>query len=103
MPFTFNSFAAQAPRVDGYRADDPDALRGVGLDGVVLDEAAFMKEEAWVNGIRPALSDRQGWAMFLTTPCGMNWIADRAGFRRVTGSSKRSKPKSTRCWRARHS
>ncbi len=57
-------------------ADDPDALRGVGLDGVVLDEAAFMKEAAWVNGIRPALSDRRGWAMFLTTPCGMNWIAD---------------------------
>ena len=57
-------------------ADDPDALRGVGLDGVVVDEAAFMKEEAWVNGIRPALADRQGWALFLTTPCGMNWIAD---------------------------
>ncbi len=57
-------------------ADDPDALRGVGLDGVVLDEAAFMKEEAWINGIRPALADRQGWALFLTTPCGMNWIAD---------------------------
>ena len=55
-------------------ADDPDALRGVGLDGCVLDEAAFMKEEAWVNGIRPALSDRQGWAIFLTTPNGMNWI-----------------------------
>jgi len=55
-------------------ADDPDALRGVGLDGVVLDEAAFMKEEAWVNGIRPALSDRQGWALFLTTPNGMNWV-----------------------------
>ena len=57
-------------------ADDPDALRGVGLDGVVLDEAAFMNEAAWVNGIRPALSDHQGWAIFLTTPCGMNWIAD---------------------------
>lgn len=57
-------------------AEDPDALRGVGLDGVVLDEAAFMHEAAWVNGIRPALSDLQGWAIFLTTPSGMNWIAD---------------------------
>ncbi len=55
-------------------ADDPDALRGVGLDGVVMDEAAFFSEEAWVNGIRPALADRQGWAMFLTTPSGTNWI-----------------------------
>ncbi|MCA9315790.1 MAG: hypothetical protein KDB73_09895, partial [Planctomycetes bacterium] len=42
-------------------ADNPDALRGVGLDGVVLDEAAFMSEEAWTHGIRPALADRQGW------------------------------------------
>ena len=55
-------------------ADNPDALRGVGLDGVVLDEAAFMSEAAWINGIRPALADRQGWAMFLTTPNGMNWF-----------------------------
>ncbi|MCA9315999.1 MAG: phage terminase large subunit [Planctomycetes bacterium] len=56
-------------------ADNPDALRGVGLDGVVLDEAAFFSEEAWVNAIRPALADRQGWAIVLTTPNGMNWIA----------------------------
>ncbi len=55
-------------------ADNPDALRGVGLDGVVLDEAAFMSEDAWTHGIRPALADRQGWAMFLTTPNGMNWV-----------------------------
>ena len=55
-------------------ADNPDALRGVGLDGVVLDEAAFMSEEAWVNGIRPALADRQGWAVFCTTPSGLNWV-----------------------------
>ena len=57
-------------------ADDPDALRGVGLDGVVLDEAAFMREEAWVNGLRPALADRQGWALFLSTPSGVNWLHD---------------------------
>lgn len=55
-------------------ADNPDGLRGVGLDGVVLDEAAFMQEEAWTQGIRPALADRRGWAMFLTTPCGQNWL-----------------------------
>lgn len=57
-------------------ADNPDSLRGVGLDGVVLDEAAFMKPEAWSEGIRPALADRQGWAVFLSTPCGMNWLYD---------------------------
>ncbi len=55
-------------------ADNPDSLRGTGLDGVVLDEAAFMAREAWTEGLRPALADRQGWAVFLTTPKGMNWV-----------------------------
>lgn len=55
-------------------ADNPDSLRGDGLDGCVLDEAAFMKQDAWAACIRPALSDKRGWAMFLTTPCGMNWF-----------------------------
>ncbi len=55
-------------------ADNPDSLRGEGLDGCVLDEAAFMKAEAWQACIRPALSDRRGWAMFLTTPNGLNWL-----------------------------
>lgn len=57
-------------------ADNPDSLRGAGLDGVVLDEAAFMGKEAWPEGLRPALADRQGWALFLTTPCGKNWFFD---------------------------
>lgn len=57
-------------------ADNPDALRGAGLDGVVLDEAAFMAQAAWSEGIRPALADRQGWALFLTTPKGQNWLYD---------------------------
>lgn len=55
-------------------ADDPDSLRGPGLDGVILDEVAFMKSKAWEEGIRPALSDKQGWAMMLTTPNGKNWF-----------------------------
>jgi predicted phage terminase large subunit-like protein len=57
-------------------ADNPDSLRGVGLDGVVLDEAAFMAPEAWQEGLRPALADRQGWAIFLSTPAGRNWLYD---------------------------
>ena len=55
-------------------ADNPDSLRGEGLDFVVLDECAFMKEEAWSEAIRPALSDRQGRAMFISTPKGRNWF-----------------------------
>jgi len=57
-------------------ADNPDSLRGEGLDGCVLDEAAFMAPEAWAACIRPALSDKRGWSMFLTTPKGLNWFYD---------------------------
>ncbi len=53
---------------------EPDALRGAGLDLAVLDEAAFMPEEVWTGAIRPALSDRRGRALFLSTPNGLNWF-----------------------------
>lgn len=55
-------------------ADDPDSLRGEGLDGVVIEEASLMAEEAWTEALRPALSDRRGWAIFIFTPKGRsNW------------------------------
>ena len=53
-------------------ADNFDSLRGVGLDGVILDEYADMAPEAWFEVLRPALSDRQGWALFIGTPRGFN-------------------------------
>jgi phage FluMu gp28-like protein len=55
-------------------ADDPDSLRGEGLDFVVMDECAFMQEKTWTEALRPALSDRQGGALFISTPKGRNWF-----------------------------
>jgi len=55
-----------------YGADNPDALRGIYLDGVVMDEVADMKPNVWGEVIRPALADRQGWALFIGTPKGIN-------------------------------
>ena len=55
-----------------YGADNPDALRGIYLDGVVLDEYADMDPRVWPEVIRPALSDRLGWATFIGTPKGRN-------------------------------
>ena len=46
-----------------YGADNPDALRGIYLDGVVLDEYADMDARVWAEIIRPALADRAGWAV----------------------------------------
>jgi hypothetical protein len=39
---------------------------------VVLDEVAQMKPEVWDDILQPALSDRQGWALFIGTPKGVN-------------------------------
>lgn len=52
-------------------ADNPDALRGIYLDAVVLDEVAQMAPRTWGEIIRPALSDREGSAMMIGTPFGM--------------------------------
>ena len=57
-------------------ADNYDSLRGPGLDGVVLDEFADMAPEAWTEVLRPALSDRQGRALFIGTPKGYNHFHD---------------------------
>lgn len=59
-----------------YGADNPDAMRGVRLDGVVMDEVAQMKPEVWHEIIQPALSDRLGWALFIGTPKGLNLFSE---------------------------
>lgn len=53
-------------------SDNPDALRGIYLDGVVLDEFAQMSPRVFSEIIRPALADREGWAIFIGTPRGRN-------------------------------
>lgn len=59
-------------RVRIYGADNVDRLRGIYLDGVVLDEFGDMDPTIWTQVIRPALSDRKGWAAFIGTPKGKN-------------------------------
>ena len=53
-------------------ADNPDALRGLYFDGVVLDEVGDMRPSIWYSVLRPALSDRRGWAIMAGTPKGRN-------------------------------
>jgi hypothetical protein len=53
-------------------ADNPDATRGVRLDGCVIDEVAQVKPEVWEEILMPALSDRKGWCWFIGTPKGIN-------------------------------
>lgn len=58
-------------------ADNPDAMRGVGLDALVMDEIADMRPEVWYEVLRPACSDRQARVMFVGTPKGLSsWAFD---------------------------
>lgn len=59
-------------RLQLFGADNPDALRGIYLDSVVLDEHAQMPPSLWDDVIRPLLSDRKGRATFIGTPKGRN-------------------------------
>lgn len=53
-------------------ADNPAAIKGIYLDGGILDEYGEMYPAAWREAIRPTLSDRLGWATFIGTPKGRN-------------------------------
>jgi PBSX family phage terminase large subunit len=63
-------------RISIKGADKPDSLRGVGLDGVVMDEYADMKPNVFSEIIRPTLVDTDGWAIFIGTPKGFNHFYD---------------------------
>ncbi len=59
-----------------FGADNPDALRGDYLDGVVPDEYGDWAPSVWPLVVRPMLSDFQGWAAFIGTPKGRNGFYD---------------------------
>lgn len=56
--------------------DKPERIEGVPWDGGVLDEYGNMKEKAWKEHVRPALSDRHGWCWFIGVPEGRNHYYD---------------------------
>lgn len=59
-------------RITLYGAENADNLRGMYLDGCIMDEVALMKDSVWGSVIRPLLADRLGWCMFIGTPMGKN-------------------------------
>jgi hypothetical protein len=60
--------------IECVSATNSDSLLGEGLDGVIMSEAARHTMQTWEQYIEPALSDKLGWATFVTTPQGFNWI-----------------------------
>lgn len=69
-------FGMNGAQVRIYGADNPDALRGIYLDGCVLDEYGLMDASLFGEVIRPLLADRKGWAFFIGTPNGKNQFYD---------------------------
>jgi phage terminase large subunit len=78
---TFNASELRADLPNGarirlYGADNADRMRGIYLDGIVIDEPADQRGSIFPEIIRPALADRQGWATFIGTPKGHNAFYD---------------------------
>lgn len=63
-------------QVHGKSAKYPTSLVGEGLSGVILAEAAKLKERVWTKYIRPTLADFSGWSLMTSTPEGKNWFYD---------------------------
>src|SRR3990167_2076376 len=59
-------------RVRLYGADNPEAIQGIYLDGVVMDEYQLTAPWIFRRIVRPMLADRAGWAIFLGKPFGKN-------------------------------
>ena len=55
-------------------ADTPTSLLGEGLDWLIVDEAARLREEVWANYLSQRLIDKKGWALFISTPKGPGWF-----------------------------
>lgn len=77
-------------------AERYDNIRGETLDYAILDEAAFMKDDAWREAIKPTLLVRGKKALFVSTPKGKNWFydlfqlgqsPDHSNYQSYTGSS----------------
>ena len=55
-------------------ADATDSLIGEGIDYLIVDEAALIPQNVYEMYLRPTLSDREGWALFISTPRGFNYL-----------------------------
>jgi hypothetical protein len=73
-------------------SDYPESLKGVPLDGCVMDEAAFQEEVVWTEILRPQLMDKKGFCHFISTPRGTNW------FTSLFNEARRKKDKGDTDW-----
>lgn len=65
-------FKHNQARIRLFGANYPDSLRGLTLDGVVVDETAQVPGPVWDEILQPMLMAKVGWALFIGTPKGVN-------------------------------
>lgn len=70
-------------------ADDPERMRGPGLDWLWLDEARKTSKLVWET-VRPALADRRGAAWITTSPNGFDWAYH--SFYKLAANPKHRRP-----------
>jgi hypothetical protein len=70
------NFAGQRTVVQGHSADRPDKLLGASVAWMIIDEAARLRPEIWREFLAQRLVDRDGWALFSSTPRGTgDWFS----------------------------
>lgn len=71
----------------GVGLDDGTRAEGIAIDGLIVDEFAYVKEQAWKRSLRPALSTRgrKGWAILQGKPAGRNHFYK--GWKRARGGA----------------
>lgn len=69
-------FPHNQARIMLLSGEKPDALKGIYLDGCILDEYALQSPTVWSEAVRPTLSDRLGWCIFISTVKGRNHFYD---------------------------
>jgi len=57
-------------------AENADRIRGAGVMGMVVDEAAYIPSKVWSMVLKPELLQTKGWCLFISTPAGYNWFYD---------------------------
>lgn len=72
--YTMESYAGS--KLELKSTDNPASLLGAGLDMLIIDEAARIPHEVWRTHLYPTLTDRNGKALFISTPYGKNWFYD---------------------------
>jgi phage terminase large subunit-like protein len=91
-----------------WSLENYETVRGGDYDFVVVDECCAVKKfrEAWTEVIRPTLIDRQGAALFLSTPKGFDFFYElflrgdptrKASLTTVAASAETSFPRDGEC------